>query len=38
MNTFLKWTGGVITALFFLAVLALVYAGIAWIFKEVWTH
>lgn len=37
MESFLKYFGAFIAALFFLAMVAGVYAGLAWIIKAVWT-
>lgn len=38
MDTFLKYFGAVIGALFLLAVLAVVYAGVVWVYQAVWTR
>lgn len=37
METFLKYVSAVVIALFFLAFLGAMYAGLAWVVKAVWT-
>jgi hypothetical protein len=36
MDRFLKVAGSILALLFFLAVIAGIYAGLAWIIKAVW--
>lgn len=37
MESFLKYFSAVVGALFLLALLALVYAGVVWVYQAVWT-